>query len=58
MAKTSTIKERVYLIIEHTEACHVIEVNSGHRTNKGQDQETNALEVNLEAAAELARQLS
>ncbi len=55
--KIVTIKSGVYLIIEHTEALHVIDVNSGHRTNKGQDQETNALEVNLEAAAELARQL-
>jgi ribonuclease G len=55
--KTVTIKSGVYLIIEHTEALHVIDVNSGHRVNKQNSQETNALEVNLEAAAEIARQL-
>jgi len=55
--KNVTIKSGVYLIIEHTEALHVIDVNSGHRVNKKNSQETNALEVNLEAAAEIARQL-
>ncbi|MCQ2313657.1 MAG: Rne/Rng family ribonuclease [Bacteroidales bacterium] len=52
-----TIRNGVYLIIEHTEAMHVIDVNSGHRVNKDNTQEENALEVNLEAAAEIARQL-
>lgn len=46
-----TIRNGVYLIIEHTEAMHVIDVNSGHRVNKDNTQEENALEVNLEAAA-------
>lgn len=55
--KTVTIKSGVYLIIEHTEALHVIDVNSGHRVNKQNSQEVNALEVNLEAAREIARQL-
>ena len=55
--KTVTIKSGVYLIIEHTEAMHVIDVNSGHRLNTDKSQETNALEVNLEAATEIARQL-
>jgi ribonuclease G len=55
--RTVTIKSGVYLIIEHTEALHVIDVNSGHRVKKENDQETNALEVNLEAAVEVARQL-
>ncbi|MFA8450753.1 MAG: ribonuclease E/G [Bacteroidales bacterium] len=55
--KTVTIKSGVYLIIEHTEALHVIDVNSGHRVNKEKSQEDNALQVNLEAAAEVARQL-
>jgi ribonuclease G len=55
--KIVTIKSGVYLIIEHTEALHVIDVNSGHRVNKQNSQEVNALEVNLEAAAEIARQL-
>lgn len=55
--KTVTIRSGVYLIIEHTEAMHVIDVNSGHRVNKENSQEENALEANLEAAVEIARQL-
>jgi ribonuclease G len=55
--KVVTIKSGTYLIIEHTEALHVIDINSGHRVNQDQNQETNALEVNMEAAAEVARQL-
>jgi ribonuclease G len=55
--KTITMKSGAYLIIEHTEALHVIDVNSGNRSKSHSDQETNALEVNLEAAAEVARQL-
>ncbi len=46
-----------YLIIEHTEAMHVIDVNSGNRTNSNENQEANALAVNLAAAEEIARQL-
>ena len=46
-----------YLIIEHTEALHVVDVNSGNRTKNANGQEANALEVNLGAADELARQL-
>ncbi|MBR4842645.1 MAG: Rne/Rng family ribonuclease [Bacteroidaceae bacterium] len=49
-------KSGAYLIIEHTEALHVVDVNSGHRFKAG-TQEENALEVNLGAADELARQL-
>ena len=45
-----------YLIIEHTEAMHVVDVNSGNRT-KEKAQEQNALDTNLGAADELARQL-
>ncbi|MFW5706839.1 MAG: ribonuclease E/G, partial [Bacteroidota bacterium] len=55
--KIVSIKGGTYLIIEHTEALHVIDVNSGHRINAENSQESNALEVNLEAAAEIARQL-
>jgi ribonuclease G len=55
--KVVTIKSGVYLIIEHTEALHVIDVNSGHRVNSGSNQEENAVSVNLEAASEIARQL-
>jgi len=54
--KTVSFKSGAYLIIEHTEAFHVIDVNSGNRSKTG-DQETNALEVNLAAAEEIARQL-
>lgn len=52
-----TFKNGAYLVVEHTEALHVIDVNSGPRTNKDKDQETNALEINIEAAREVARQL-
>jgi len=55
--KTVSFKHGSYLIIEHTEALHVIDVNSGNRSKAGADQETNALQVNLEAAREIARQL-
>lgn len=46
-----------YLIIEHTEAMHVIDVNSGSKRSKQEDQEGNALKTNMEAATEIARQL-
>ncbi len=55
--KIVSIKSGAYLIIEHTEALHVIDVNSGQRMSRDNSQEDNALEVNLEAAAEIARQL-
>lgn len=55
--KTVSFKNGAYIIIEHTEALHVIDVNSGNRTKATNDQETNALEVNLHAADEIARQL-
>jgi ribonuclease G len=46
-----------YLVIEHTEALHVIDVNSGNKSSGEADQETTAFNVNTEAAAEIARQL-
>jgi len=52
--KTVNYKRGAYLIIEHTEALHV---NSGNRTRSENGQEANALDVNLGAADELARQL-
>ncbi|MDA3780694.1 MAG: Rne/Rng family ribonuclease [Bacteroidales bacterium] len=55
--KTISFKNGAYLIIEHTEAFHVVDVNSGNRSKLGKDQESNAFEVNLAAADELARQL-
>ena len=55
--KNVTMKKGVYLVIEHTEALHVIDVNSGKKVDSNKDQEANALAVNLEAAEEVARQL-
>ncbi len=55
--RTVTYKHGAYLIIEHTEALHVVDVNSGNRSKSPDGQEVNALEVNLGAADELARQL-
>lgn len=46
-----------YLVIEHTEALHVIDVNSGNTSKDIKNQEDNALKVNLEAAEEISRQL-
>ena len=45
-----------YLIIEHTEAMVVIDVNSG-RYAKSKEQELNSLKTDLEASREIARQL-
>jgi len=55
--KTINYKHGAYLIIEHTEALHVVDVNSGNRTKAQNGQEANALDVNLGAADEIARQL-
>lgn len=55
--KTVSYKNGAYLIIEHTEALHVVDVNSGNRSKANNGQEANALDVNLGAADELARQL-
>lgn len=55
--KTINYKHGAYLIIEHTEAMHVVDVNSGNRAKSDNGQEQNALETNLGAADELARQL-
>lgn len=55
--KTVSFRSGAYIIIEHTEALHVIDVNSGNRARATADQESNALEVNLRAADEIARQL-
>jgi ribonuclease G len=55
--RTASFKSGAYLIIEHTEALHVIDVNSGNRSKSASNQESNALEVNLAAADEIGRQL-
>lgn len=54
--KTSTMASGAYIVIEHTEAMHVIDVNSGPKMQKS-NQEDAAVAVNLEAAQEIARQL-
>jgi ribonuclease G len=54
--KTVNLPSGAYLIIEHTEALHVIDVNSGYKSISN-NQEENALATNLEAAEEIARQL-
>lgn len=54
--KTVNLPSGAYLIVEHTEALHVIDVNSGYKS-VGNNQEQNAFETNLEAAEEIARQL-
>ena len=56
--RTASMSKGAYLVIEHTEALHVIDVNSGNRSNKAKNQEDTALEVNMLAAStEIARQL-
>lgn len=52
--KTATMPSGAYLVIEHTEAMHVIDVNSGHKMQNA-NQEQAVLNVNLEAAEEIAR---
>lgn len=54
--KVVPIKQGAYLVIEHTEALHVIDVNSGTRS-KNKEQEQNTYDVNCYAAEEIARQL-
>ena len=54
--KTATMPSGSYLVIEHTEAMHVIDVNSGHKMSSA-DQESAVLSVNMESAEEIARQL-
>ena len=55
--QTVSLPSGGYLVIEHTEALHVIDVNSGNKSNTEADQETTAFNVNMEAASEIARQL-
>jgi len=55
--RTVSMAKGAYLVIEHTEALHVVDVNSGNRSNKEKTQEDTALEVNLISATEIARQL-
>ncbi len=55
--RTVSMSKGAYLVIEHTEALHVVDVNSGNRANNAKSQEDTALEVNLISATEIARQL-
>lgn len=55
--RTVSLPNGGYLIIEHTEALHVIDVNSGNKANSEESQEATAIHVNTEAAKEIARQL-
>ena len=55
--RTVSMAKGAYLVIEHTEAMHVVDVNSGNRSNKEKNQEDTALEVNMISASEIARQL-
>ncbi|MBK9448876.1 MAG: Rne/Rng family ribonuclease [Bacteroidetes bacterium] len=55
--KTVTMRNGSYLVIEHTEAMHVIDVNSGSKNLRGDTLEENALKTNMVAAEEIARQL-
>ena len=58
LARTVTFKNGAYLIIEHTEAMHVVDVNSGNRLSKNSNEpEEASYNVNIAAADELARQL-
>ncbi len=55
--KTVNLQKGGYLVIEHTEALHVIDINSGQKFGSSDDQESGAYAVNIEAAIEIARQL-
>jgi ribonuclease G len=56
MGRKVSLPSGGYLVIEHTEAMVVIDVNSG-RYAKSKDQELNSLKTDLEASREIARQL-
>lgn len=55
--KVVPIKQGAYIVIEHTEALHVVDVNSGIRAKNGVEQEQNSFEVNVHAADEIVRQM-
>lgn len=57
LGRIVTYNHGAYMYIEHTEAMHVVDINSGNRSRSVEGQEVNALEVNLASADELARQL-
>jgi ribonuclease G len=55
--KTVTLPNGLTLVIEHTEAVHTIDVNSGARLKKDLDTEQMALQTNLSAVEEIAYQI-
>ena len=57
-AKQVMLKSGAYLIVEQTEAMHVIDVNSGGRKSGAKDQEENALMTNLEVVDEVADEVA
>lgn len=57
LGKIVNVGGGAYIVIEHTEAMHVIDVNSGSKRQKNDSQEHSALKTNMEAAEEIARQL-
>ncbi|MFM8493605.1 MAG: Rne/Rng family ribonuclease [Bacteroidota bacterium] len=57
LGKHVNLSSSAYLVIEHTEALHVIDVNSGARGKQATERDEHILNINLEAAEEVARQL-
>lgn len=55
--KVVSLPNGSYIVIEHTEAMHVIDVNSGSKNLSNTTLEENVLKVNMEAAEEIARQI-
>lgn len=51
------MKSGAYLVIEPTEACTVIDVNTGKCDSKRKDRQKTFLKINLEAAKEVANQI-
>lgn len=55
--KIVSFKRKSYMVIEHTEALHVIDINSGPRVRNAASQDDIAMEVNSNAVEHIARQL-
>lgn len=57
LMKNVWMKSGAYLVIEPTEACTVIDVNTGKYDGKNKDKQKTFLKINLEAAKEAANQI-
>lgn len=55
--KTVSLESGGYLVIEHTEAMHVVDVNSGSATQNEESHADASLRINIAAAKEVCRQL-